>query len=45
MRMAQAKVTLLFLRKDGRILLAMKKRQFGTGKWNGVKGKVEPDNI
>jgi 8-oxo-dGTP diphosphatase len=35
-------VTLLFLRKEGRILLAMKKRGFGVGKWNGVGGKVEP---
>lgn len=36
-------VTLLFLRRDGEILLAMKKRRFGAGKWNGVGGKVEPD--
>ena len=35
-------VTLLFLRRDGQILLAMKKRGFGEGKWNGVGGKVEP---
>lgn len=35
-------VTLLFLRKEGHILLAMKKRGFGVGKWNGVGGKVEP---
>lgn len=33
--------TLLFLVKDGRILLAMKKRGFGAGKWNGVGGKIE----
>jgi mutator protein MutT len=33
--------TLLFLRRDGEILLAMKKRRFGVGKWNGVGGKVE----
>jgi 8-oxo-dGTP pyrophosphatase MutT (NUDIX family) len=39
--------TLLFLvRKDERgemtdICLAMKKRRFGAGKWNGVGGKVE----
>jgi 8-oxo-dGTP diphosphatase len=38
----QAQVTLLFLRSEGRILLAMKKRRFGVGKWNGVGGKVEP---
>lgn len=35
-------VTLLFLRRDGHILLAMKKRGFGAGKWNGAGGKVEP---
>jgi mutator protein MutT len=34
-------VTLLFLRRDNQILLAMKKRGFGVGKWNGVGGKVE----
>lgn len=27
---------------DGKVLLAMKKRGFGTGKWNGSGGKVEP---
>ncbi len=35
-------VTLLFLRREGEILLAMKKRGLGTGKWNGVGGKLEP---
>ena len=35
------KVTLCFLMKDNEILLAMKKRGFGEGKWNGVGGKVE----
>ena len=35
-------VTLLFLRREGQILLAMKKRGFGMGKWNGVGGKAEP---
>mgnify|MGYP006139923919 CR=1 FL=1 len=34
--------TLLFFRKDNQILLAMKKRGFGAGKWNGVGGKIEP---
>jgi 8-oxo-dGTP pyrophosphatase MutT (NUDIX family) len=34
-------LTLLFLRKDDQVLLAMKKRGFGEGKWNGVGGKVE----
>ncbi len=32
-------VTILFLRKDDQILLAMKKRGFGDGLWNGVGGK------
>lgn len=32
--------TLSFLVKDGNVLLAMKKRGFGVGKWNGVGGKV-----
>lgn len=35
--------TLLFLVKDDSILLAMKKRGFGEGRWNGVGGKLEPD--
>jgi len=35
-------VTLLFLRQNNQLLLAMKKRGFGVGKWNGVGGKVEP---
>src|SRR3989338_4960211 len=33
--------TLCLLLKEGKILLAMKKRGFGVGKWNGVGGKVE----
>lgn len=35
-------VTLLFLLRDNAILLAMKKRGFGMGRWNGVGGKIEP---
>jgi 8-oxo-dGTP diphosphatase len=35
-------VTLLFLQREDEILLAMKKRRFGAGKWNGTGGKVEP---
>ena len=31
--------TLLFLINDKQILLAMKKRGFGAGRWNGVGGK------
>lgn len=34
--------TLLFLKRGDEILLAMKKRGFGAGKWNGVGGKIEP---
>jgi 8-oxo-dGTP diphosphatase len=34
--------TLLFLQRDGQILLAMKKRGLGVGKWNGVGGKADP---
>lgn len=33
---------LCFLIKDEKVLLAMKKRGFGVGKWNGVGGKVKP---
>jgi len=33
--------SLLFLLKDGQILLAMKKRGFGAGRYNGVGGKPE----
>lgn len=29
-----------FLLKDDKVLLAMKKRGFGVGKWNGVGGKI-----
>lgn len=35
--------TLLFLRKDDEILLAMKKRGFGMNRYNGVGGKIEPN--
>lgn len=35
-------LTLGFLRRDDEILIAMKKRGFGAGKWNGFGGKVEP---
>jgi 8-oxo-dGTP pyrophosphatase MutT (NUDIX family) len=33
-------VTLCLLVKEGSVCLAMKKRGFGEGKWNGVGGKV-----
>jgi ADP-ribose pyrophosphatase YjhB (NUDIX family) len=32
--------TLCFLIKDGNVLLGMKKRGFGQGKWNGFGGKL-----
>lgn len=35
-------VTIVFLRRPGELLLALKKRGFGEGKWNGTGGKVEP---
>ncbi len=34
-------VTLTLLLDNNRILLAMKKRGFGVGKWNGVGGKTD----
>lgn len=34
-------LTLAFLLKDNEICLAMKKRGFGEGNWNGYGGKVE----
>jgi ADP-ribose pyrophosphatase YjhB (NUDIX family) len=38
--------TLLFLIRDNQILLAMKKRGFGQGRWNGAGGKPkENENI
>lgn len=36
-------LTLVFLVKTDQVCLAMKKRGFGEGKWNGYGGKVEPD--
>jgi len=35
--------TVLLLLRDDEVLLAMKKRGFGVGKWNGVGGKPNPD--
>ena len=34
-------LTLVLLRKEAKVLLGMKKRGFGAGKWNGFGGKVE----
>ncbi len=36
-------LTLLIIQKDNKILLGIKKRGFGMGKWNGFGGKVEKD--
>jgi 8-oxo-dGTP pyrophosphatase MutT (NUDIX family) len=36
------RVTLCFLLRDDQVLLALKKRGFGAGKWNGVGGKPLP---
>ncbi len=32
--------TLCFIVRDGKVLLGMKKRGFGSGKWNGFGGKL-----
>lgn len=34
-------LTLVFIHKGNELLLGMKKRGFGAGKWNGAGGKVE----
>lgn len=39
------KLTLGYLVKGNRVLLAMKKRGFGEGKWNGVGGKLQVGEI
>ena len=39
--MKPIETTLSLLIKDNKILLAMKKRGFGEGKYNGVGGKIE----
>ena len=36
------RLTVLFLIRHDQVLLAMKKRGFGEGRWNGVGGKLEP---
>ncbi|XP_027029660.1 oxidized purine nucleoside triphosphate hydrolase [Tachysurus fulvidraco] len=35
-------LTLVLVVQPGRVLLGMKKRGFGAGKWNGFGGKVHP---
>ena len=34
-------LTLLIIHKDDKVLLGLKKRGFGMGKWNGFGGKVD----
>ena len=41
--MNEKRCTLLFLRRDNQILLAMKKRGFGADRYNGVGGKISPN--
>jgi len=36
-----SRTTLCFLIDNSHVLLAMKKRGFGVGKWNGTGGKIE----
>lgn len=38
------KSTLCFCIKDDQVLLAMKKRGFGSGKWNGYGGKIQDES-
>lgn len=40
--MNNKETTLLLLRRGNEVLLAMKKRGFGAGRWNGVGGKLDP---
>ena len=40
--MTEKQTTLLFVIKNNKILLALKKRGFGVGKFNGAGGKLEP---
>ncbi len=39
--MGRLETTLCLLKRDNEVLLAMKKRGFGEGKYNGVGGKIE----
>ena len=39
--MAIKLMTLCIIQKEGRVLLGMKKRGFGAGRWNGFGGKVQ----
>jgi 8-oxo-dGTP diphosphatase/8-oxo-dGTP diphosphatase/2-hydroxy-dATP diphosphatase len=42
--MEKMQTTLLLGLKDNKLLLAMKKRGFGAGKYNGVGGKLGKEN-
>lgn len=37
----QLVTSLVFLRQNNDVLLAMKKRGFGQGRWNGIGGKID----
>src|SRR5437762_731474 len=39
--MQECSLVFLYKPAEKKILLAMKKRRFGAGKWNGVGGKLE----
>lgn len=41
MQLTRKLYTLVLITEDDRLLLGMKKRGFGQGKWNGFGGKVE----
>lgn len=41
--MRQATLCLLIKEDEKKLLLAVKKRGFGVGKWNGVGGKPDPE--
>lgn len=36
------KTSLVYLKRENQVLLAMKKRGFGVGLWNGIGGKMDP---
>lgn len=38
-------LTLCLIYRDEKILLGMKKRGFGAGRWNGFGGKVKPSEL
>ena len=41
--MKRTVLTLSLIKNDSQVLLGMKKRGFGAGKWNGFGGKIEPN--